>query len=92
MFRRLLDSIGSFFSRLFRRADQAATLPQTETAPAAVQAQVTKAKRPLSDKEKSRQFLRRLLGRTDAGTKHYGSKRAKSNHRGSQRGKRSGRS
>jgi hypothetical protein len=92
MFRRLLDSIGALIKRLFRRADKAAALLQTETAPAAVQAEVTKPKRRLSDKEKRRMFLRRLLGRTDAGTKHYGSKRAQSNHRGSQRGKRSGRS
>lgn len=33
-----------------------------------------------------------LLRRIDHGGKHYGSKRRDSNHRGSQRGKRSGRS
>lgn len=60
------------------------------TAPAAVESQVLRRSQKFG-KAKRRAELREQLHRLDGGGKHYGSKRAYSNHKGSGQGKRSGR-
>lgn len=83
----LLQMISAFFRRLFNKAIDIPGL----TAPAAVLSQVLGKPKQRSAKAMRRAELREQLHRLDGGGKHYGSKRAFSNHKGSQQGKRSGR-
>lgn len=88
--RNLFNIITTFFSSLFSALFDRPKTAEPAPVPAAVQSQVM-TKEPKSAKALRRAKLRLMLGRTDGGGKHYGSKRAVSNHRGSGHGKRSGR-
>lgn len=88
--RSMLQTIKEFVRRLFKGARRISIVPTLPHATPAVQGEVLRKERQ-SDKTARRSVLRQLLRRTDGGTKHYGSKRAVNNHRGSGKGKRSGR-
>lgn len=81
--RNIITAIVTFFRNLFSRRTLALA------GPAAVESQVMHKPKELSTWQKRRIALRALLGRTDGGGKHYGSKRAFANHRNGS-GKRSG--
>jgi hypothetical protein len=80
--RNTMRRIIAFLRSLFTRHIAAVEVPPTPT---------PTPKRKLTDKERRREKLRQMLRRADGGGKHYGSKRAVSNHRGTGAGKRSGR-
>lgn len=93
MFTRLIVFLRALFAAAVRRIRGTAT---ELTAQVQVAAETTpahqEAREMQSHHDRQRSLLRALLLRTDGGGLHHGSKRAIANHRGSQRGKRSGRS
>lgn len=103
-FRSFLQLVAVFFRNLWRKllgrplqdADYETAHYEREAEKLAIQQgrlteQSPAPKRKMTQRERRRIELRGLLHRTDGGGKHYGSKRAGSNHRTSGHGKRSGR-